>query len=57
MAALLQQNYILMLLVCRASGIRSALPSWVLDWSIPTLETLQDVKPDYLTLYLAFSAS
>jgi hypothetical protein len=57
MAALLQQNHISMLLVCCASGIRSDLPSWVPDWSIPTSETLQDVNPDHLTLYPAFSAS
>jgi hypothetical protein len=57
MAALLQQNHISMLSVCRASEIRSALPSWVPDWSIPTSETLQDVNPDHLTLYPAFSAS
>jgi hypothetical protein len=57
MAALLQQNHISMLSFCHASEIPSALPSWVPDWSVPNSETLQDVKPDHLTLYPEFSAS
>jgi hypothetical protein len=57
MAALLQQNHISMLSFCRASEIPSALPSWVPDWSVPNSETLQDVKPDHLTLYPEFRAS
>jgi hypothetical protein len=57
MAALLQQNHVSMLSVCRASGGRTDMPSWVPNWSVPTPETLQDVKRDQLTLYPTFSAS
>jgi hypothetical protein len=57
MAALLQQGHISMLSLCRASEIPGTLPSWVPDWSVPMPETLQDVKPDHLTLYPNFNAS
>ena len=57
MAALLQQNHVSILSMCRASGIRSAMPSWAPDWSVPTSQTLQHVDSDHLTLYPSFSAS
>jgi hypothetical protein len=56
MTALLQQNHVSVLSFCRTSGKPSALPSWVPDWSVPMPDTLQDVKPDHLTLYPEFSA-
>jgi hypothetical protein len=57
MAAMLQQGHTSMLSLCRASEVTEVLPSWVPDWSVPMPETLQDVKPDHLTLYPEFNAS
>jgi hypothetical protein len=57
MTALLQQTHVSILSLCRTAGKPSALPSWVPDFSVPMPDTLQDVKPDHLTLYPEFSAS
>jgi hypothetical protein len=56
MAALLRQGHTSLLSHCRTSRTRSNLPSWVIDWSVCMLETLQDVEPDHLTLYPRFTA-
>jgi hypothetical protein len=55
-AALLQQGHVLILSFCRLQH-PLGLPSWVLDWSQPMPETLQDVEPDHMTLTPRFNAS
>jgi hypothetical protein len=57
MTALLQQGHVSMLSFCRLSERPGDLPSWAPDWSVPMVETLQDVKPDHITLYPEFNAA
>lgn len=57
MIALLKQGRIEMLSFCRDSALPCYLPSWVPDWSQPMIETLQDTKPDHVTLFPKFNAS
>jgi hypothetical protein len=57
MAAILRQGHISMLSLCRATPVPRKLPSWVVDWSVPMSDTLQDVENDHLTPYPTFNAS
>ncbi|KAF1911339.1 hypothetical protein BDU57DRAFT_543229 [Ampelomyces quisqualis] len=57
MAALLQQGHVSILSLCHIHEMPSDLPSWAPDWSMPMSETLQDVKPDHITLYPEFNAA
>ena len=57
MVALLRQGHTRMLSFCRASQMPSYLPSWVLDWSQPMVNTLQKMFIKDSSFRPKFSAS
>ncbi|KAK5327187.1 hypothetical protein LTR70_001662 [Exophiala xenobiotica] len=57
MAALLEQGRMSLLSVCQSPKMQHNLPSWVVDWSRPATDMLQQVRNDHVTIYPTFAAS